>query len=103
MRGAFTTALRVALLGLAATAASLQGCSAAPCTDLVHKACSLDGGKSCSTNQSCVLAGNAVDPCEAGAVACCFEVCHSGTCSDDTFQCVDSAGAKVCAQGRCIP
>lgn len=90
MRAALAAVLLLALLGCG---------GAARCTELLHPACDLDGGAGCTTRQSCVLAGAAVDPCAGGAGACCFDACAADKDCPTNLRCVGG----VCVQGRCAP
>jgi hypothetical protein len=72
--------------------------SAAPCTTPARVACDLDAG-GCVVHQTCVASFDAIDPCPAGAVGCCFQVCTKDTdCSNDE----SCAAAGYCAAGRCV-
>jgi len=89
-------AIGIALcLGLA----FMAGCSSGNCTNMTRTSCDPDGGTQCPANFGCVAVQDAIDPCPAGAVGCCFQICTADSnCSDDQF----CSSGGVCAQGRCL-
>jgi hypothetical protein len=89
------------LLGWALTTLSVPGCSGSTCQNLAHVGCVPDGGSSCGAGNTCLDVGTAIDPCQSGALACCFKLCSSDKDCSDNESCVDSGSVQVCAQGRC--
>ncbi len=82
---------------------ALAGCaSSTPCQNLSHATCGVnDAGPLCPASSVCITIDQAIDPCDPGALACCFKACAVDKDCPSGQTCAATASGNVCALGRC--